>query len=211
MRIGIDCDDVCCNFQKRFVALLHEMYGRPTLDTAPIDWEWSNCEVTPSEQKEAWVKAAQTKNLWAELEALPSFDVETVRLLHAVNILHDVFFVTNRFETPGPSPMKQTKYWFYNHANIIAPNVLIAKDKGPMASVLQLDAFIDDKPQNCIDVLEARSKAMVYLMDSSHNQTFNSARIPRVKDLKEFLKFILRRTPKCCANKCHALSVPTGL
>lgn len=191
-RIGIDVDDVCANFQKRFVTLLHEMYGRPSLDTTPVDWNWSNCQVTNSEMKEAWVKAAGTNNLWAKLERLPSFDADTVHLLYVASQRHDVFFVTNRFDTPGASAMKQTKYWFFHNAYIQAPNVLLAKDKGPMATVLQLDAFIDDKPQNCLDVLAARPTAQVYLADSSHNKTFDGGeRIPRVADLKEFLKIML--------------------
>jgi 5'(3')-deoxyribonucleotidase len=191
VKIGIDVDDVCANFQKRFVALLNQMYGRTSLDTQPVDWDWSNCNVTPEEMSAAWKAAASIKNLWSSLETLPSFDEETKQLLRDVIQLHDVFFVTNRFPTPGASPMKQTKYWFYVNAFIQSPNVLIAKDKGPMASVLELDAFIDDRPKNCTDVLAARPTAKVYLCDSSHNQQFSDPRIPRVKDLNEFLKLIL--------------------
>jgi 5'(3')-deoxyribonucleotidase len=139
----------------------------------------------------AWKKAATVPSLWANLEPLDSFDEETKQLLRSVITNNDVFFVTNRFDTPGRSPMKQTKAWFYIHAHVLSPNVLIAKDKGPMATVLQLDAFIDDRPKNCTDVLEARPNAQVYLADSSHNQNFSDPRIPRVKDLKEFLKIIL--------------------
>lgn len=191
MKIGIDMDDVLTNFQKRFVALLNEMYGRPPLNTEPIDWDWSNCEVSAEEMKAAWAKAATVKNLWASLETLPSFDYDTIRLLQDTNTKHDVFFVTNRFDTPGQTPMKQTKAWLYSMAFIVMPSVMLAKDKGPMASVLELDAFIDDRPKNCTDVLAARPNARVYLCDSSHNKPFNDPRIPRVKDLKEFLKIIL--------------------
>jgi hypothetical protein len=191
MKIGIDVDDVCTNFQKRFVALLHEMYGRPPLSTAPSDWEWSNCQVTKEEMGAAWAKAATVFNLWQDLEPLPAFDNETRDYLLEVVRKHDVYFVTNRFPTPGASPMKQTKAWFWFCAGINSPNVMIAKDKGPMASVLELDAFIDDRPKNCLDVLAARPKAHVFLADSSHNKTFNDPNIPRVKDLKTFLKVIL--------------------
>ena len=193
MKIGIDVDDVCANFQKRFVELLHELYGRPPLDTAPIDWNWnwSNCLVSGEEMAAAWKAAARVPFLWAGLEPLASFDDETTRLLRKVIYLHDVFFVTNRFDTPGPSPMKQTQSWLYNNAEVMSSNALISKYKGPMATVLQLDAFIDDRPQNCIDVLEARPNARVYLCDSSHNRTFKNQRIPRMADLKEFLKLML--------------------
>lgn len=191
MKIGIDCDDVCCDFQTSYVTLLNKVFGKPPLGTAPIDWAGSNLQLTDEETAQSWKEVAKVTNFWSHLKPLPSFDAETIRLLSTLISWHDVYFVTNRFETPGTSPMKQTKYWLYVNAFIQAPNVLIAKDKGPMASVLQLDAFIDDRPKNCIDVLEARPTARVYLADSSHNQTFSDLRIPRVKDLKEFLKLFV--------------------
>jgi 5'(3')-deoxyribonucleotidase len=191
MVIGIDCDDVCCDFQSSYVRLLNFLFGRPPIGTAPIDWSGSNLQLTNEETKQSWTAVAKVPNFWADLKPLPSFDDETTVLLKRLTLQHDVYFVTNRFATPGSSPMKQTKHWFRTNARIEAPNVMIAKDKGPMASVLQLDAFIDDKPQNCLDVLEVRPNARVYLCDCSHNQPFSDPRIPRVKDLKEFLKLIL--------------------
>ena len=199
MRIGIDCDDVCCDFQSSYVELLNKLYGRPPIGTAPIDWEGSNLMLSAEETKQSWLEVAKVRNFWAKLKPLPSFDVETVELLMETHVRHDVWFITNRFETPGVSPLKQTKYWLNRETLMKTPNVLIAKEKGPVASVLQLDAFIDDHPKNCLDVLGARPSARVYLADSSHNKTFvsdwNEARqqpfIPRVKDLKEFLKIIL--------------------
>lgn len=170
---------------------MHEMFGRPPIGTMPIDWEGSNLQMSAEEYKQFWTKSATIPNFWFKIEPLPSFDYDTIMLLRELIYRHDVFFVTNRYATPGPSPMKQTKHWFYVNAQIHSPNVLIAKDKGPMAAVLELDAFIDDRPKNCTDVLAARPNARVYLCDSSHNKTFNDPRIPRVKDLKEFLKLML--------------------
>lgn len=89
------------------------------------------------------------------------------------------------------SPLKQTKYWLYVNALVQSPNVLIAKDKGAVAKMLQLDAFFDDRPKNCVDVLEAMPNALVILCDCMHNQDFSDPRIPRLNDLKEFLNLIL--------------------
>ena len=199
MKIGIDMDDVCADFQSSYVELLNKLYGRPPIGTAPIDWEGSNLMLSAEETKQSWLEVAKVHNFWAKLKPLPSFDVETVELLMETHVRHDVWFITNRFETPGVSPLKQTKYWLNRETLMKTPNVLIANEKGPVASVLQLDAFIDNRPKNCLDVLGARPTARVYLADSSHNKTFvsdwNEARqqpfIPRVKDLKEFLNLIL--------------------
>jgi hypothetical protein len=198
MRIGIDCDDVMIDFQKGFVAVLHKLYGRPPLGTDPIDWDWSNCQVSKEEMAAAWKYTEGIHNFWAKLEPLESFDAMTIGLLRKVCAKHDVFFITNRYPTLGLSPTEQTKHWLGIHAGIMSPNVLIAKEKGPVATVLQLDAFIDDRPKNCIDVKLARPTAKVYLCDSSHNQPCDEAWMTtngiegRVKDLKTFLKIILK-------------------
>ena len=191
MRIGIDMDDVCANFQKKEVEVMHGMFGRPPIGTMPIDWAGSNLQVSKEEYDQFWAKSATMENFWLNIDPLPSFDDETVSLLLSVVLEHDVYFVTNRYETPGMSAMKQTKAWLYYHASMDSPNVVLAKEKGPMATVLQLDAFIDDRPKNCLDVLAARPNAHVFLADSSHNQPFKDERIPRVKDLKTFLKIML--------------------
>jgi 5'(3')-deoxyribonucleotidase len=195
MKIGIDMDDVLANFQKRFVKLLNELYGKTPLDAEPIDWDWTNCNVTPEEMKNGWIEASKTTNLWLELEPLPALDMEAKFLLSKLDLVHDLFFVTNRFITPGLSPTKQTQLWVRENTYLPMPNVMLAKDKGPMASVLELEAFIDDRPKNCLDVLAARPQCRVFLCDSSHNQTFNGGeRIPRVASLKEFAKIILENT-----------------
>jgi 5'(3')-deoxyribonucleotidase len=193
MRIGIDMDDVLADFQSEFVGLLNRMYGRPPLNTAPVDWNWSNCEVSAEEMKAAWAEAAQVNNLWKNLKPLSNFTEETQSLLRAVCNKHDVFFVTNRFDTPGLTSQEQTKVWLRNNADIAMPNVLLAKEKGPMATVLQLDRFVDDRPKNCVDVVEALPTCKVYLADSSHNKEFNDPRTPRVADLKAFLIGVLQQ------------------
>jgi 5'(3')-deoxyribonucleotidase len=181
-------DDVCADFQSSYVKLLNKTFGKPPVGTAPIDWEGSNLELTHEEMLQSWKEVAKVYNFWYELDPLPNFDAETIKLLKIAHWAHDVFFVTNRFDTPGPSPLRQTKAWLQRYAGIGSPNVIIAKDKGPVAQVLQLDAFIDDRPKNCLDVFVARPETEVYLCDSSHNKTFEHEIIPRVQDLKEFLQ-----------------------
>jgi hypothetical protein len=181
MKIGIDMDDVVTN------ALIAVQKVEPRWDVT--DW---NGGMEPAECAEVWKKVAEQPNFWALLDPLPSFDAETRGLLLDTHYAHDVWFITDRFQTPGlSSPLKQTKYWFGKHTLLHMPNILIAKGKGPAASVLQLDAFIDDRPKNCIDVKTAMPYCRVYLADSSHNKPFSDPCIPRVKDLKEFLKLIM--------------------
>ena len=191
MNIGIDMDDVLSNFQKREVEIMHGMYGRPPLGTIPIDWDGTNLQMSREEYKAFWAEAADTHSLWLDLEPVPAFDDEAIKLLGKLDHKHDLFFVTNRFKTPGLSPAKQTKVWLNVEAEMKSPTVVLAKEKGPMASVLELDAFIDDRPKNVLDVLAARPDCKVFLCNSSHNHAFSDPRIPRVENFKEFAKIVL--------------------
>ena len=71
--------------------------------------------------------------------------------------------------------------------------VIVTKNKGEVCRALELDAFIDDKPSNCEDVVnEVIRPIKVFLHDASHNQGFIGRDIRRVKDLSEFFQRIRR-------------------
>ena len=182
MKIGIDVDGVMADTLHAILTQLN-----PAWDITK-GWQGG---LSKEEYAEVWNKAKSIRNFWAHLNTVSTIDQETVELLSVALMWHDVWFITNRFETVGTSPMKQTKYWLYGHMNVQSPNVIVAEKKGPVAVVLKLDAFIDDNQVNCIDVLTAQPGVKVYLHTLPHNQEFNDPRIPRVKNLKEFLKLIL--------------------
>src|ERR1700722_5046616 len=179
MNIGIDVDDVLTD------ALSGVMEVNPKWDGTRWDGGLTEEEVIAH-----WAKVGEVGNFWGNLKPLPTFDLETEELLYQAHFYHDLYFITNRFVTPGSSPLKQTKYWLMTHTCIKAANVIIAKNKGPVAKLLQLDYFFDDRPQNCQDVFNASDgKTKVYLCNAKHNQ--DSKYILRLDSLKEFLKLVL--------------------
>jgi uncharacterized HAD superfamily protein len=68
------------------------------------------------------------------------------------------------------------------------PTVIISNDKGPIAKGLNLDIFIDDKPENIIDVVTAAPKCKCYIINKPYNQTFIDANLcERVNNVQEVL------------------------
>ena len=182
MKIGIDVDGVIADTLHAILTQLNSSWD--------ITKGWKG-GLSDKDYDAVWEKAKTIQNFWGHLRTEVNVDNETCALLRRVVCLHDVWFITNRFATlVGTSPMKQTKYWLYTRIGIASPNVLVASKKGPVAQILGLDAFIDDNLQNCIDVQAARPTAKVFLCTMQHNADMETS-TPRMKDLKEFLKFIL--------------------
>lgn len=187
LRIGIDLDDVAVDFMTEFTRICNEMFGKPEIGARAADWEWSNFGLTQEQIGLAWEKIKQTYDFWTDLPVEVQLDREK---LAELDRNHDLFFITARVQTLGPSVQWQACWWLQNKIGIYFPTVLVSSDKGPLAAALKLDFFIDDRPKNCVEVKRARPECRVFVKDSSHNQDFVDPTIPRVKDLNAFISIV---------------------
>lgn len=179
-RIGLDVDDCLAAFITEFARLSHEMYGT-RLDLQPTDWLWSNFLLSSEQINLIWDRIQGTHNFWLSLKKLPTVDAYDVALLDE----HILFFITSRAATKGLPVEKQTASWL-QRVGFSHPSVIVSANKGELAEALQLDAFIDDRPENCLAVRGMAPKCKVFLMDSSHNRTFQSLGVKRVTSLSDF-------------------------
>lgn len=180
-RIGIDVDEILADFVREFARLCHEVYGT-NLDLRPIDWAWSNFGLTPKEISIIWDRVQSTHNFWLNLKKLPSIDAYDVALLDP----HTLFFITSRAPSAGLPVEKQTAIWL-QRIGFSHPTVIVSANKGELAEALQLDAFIDDRPENCLAVRGMAPGCRTFLMNASHNQSFKGLNITRVQNLSEFI------------------------
>jgi 5'(3')-deoxyribonucleotidase len=181
MRIGIDVDGVLSD---TLVAIQRKF---PGWDTSK-GWYGG---FTKEQFDAVWEDAKNELNFWYTIPAVSGIDYEAFREL---NRQHDLYFITDRFNTAGESAIKQTTDWVNEYLGIHrAAGVIIAKDKGPAAAVLQLDAFIDDKPKNCLDVLYSVPGCETYLCTLPHNRSWTGT-VPRVANFNEFAQIMLKGT-----------------
>jgi 5'(3')-deoxyribonucleotidase len=187
--VGVDLDDVLCNFTDAYALVCNKLFGRPDVGCQPIDWEWSNYHLTNEEKDAAWVVVKNTMNFWTTLAveagASPS-------MLQALDNKHTLVFITARVGSRGFAVQHQAALWLREKMGIEFPTVIVEYNKGPVASALKLDYFIDDRPKNCIEIQKAVPTCKVYLKDSSHNQQENN--FVRVKDFNEFASIVLEDT-----------------
>ena len=182
MKIGIDVDGVLSDT----LVAIHRKF--PEWDTSK-GWYGG---FTKEQFDAVWADAKNEENFWLTIPVVQGL---SHRLMLDLNDAHDLYFITVRFDTKGLSATRQTVDWIaYYLVGRPPAGVIVAKKKGPVAAALGLDAFLDDKPENCLDVCDAVPNCRVYLCTLPHNLSYKQVDgdyLPRVADFNEFAKLIL--------------------
>jgi len=185
MRIGLDVDGVIAGFTDAWRKLGRELLGKDTEGIVQSTWGFDSLGFTQEEEKEMW-KYIDTTPEWWEHEPIR---LPHTSLLEFADKQHELFFITNRKLAAGNSIEKQTKLWLQDRCDLFCPTVLVTKNKGELAKVLNLQYFIDDKPANCEDVYSNSHKTSVYI----HDATYNQGEVPhleRAASLNDFFRRI---------------------
>ena len=82
----------------------------------------------------------------------------------------EVFFITQRPFTEGETVQRQTQRWLVEQGFDWPTVIVLNGARGRAAAALGLDYHVDDRPQNCVDVI-ADSKAKTILVVPQNQQT----------------------------------------
>jgi 5'(3')-deoxyribonucleotidase len=186
--IGCDIDGVLADFNNGFAERLRLVTNRDLLpegyDNPPV-WNWpEHFGYTPKEINETWDNCWTDPEFWVNLDAIGRVDkfFEQLDGLDA-----DIYFITAR---TGVNVKKQTEQWLEMYG-FESPTVLIAYEKGPLAKALRLTHFLDDRDQNCQDVVETSTETQVFLLDRNYNRASQSmlkaAGVTVLTDRQQFL------------------------
>lgn len=200
-KIGFDVDGVLANFTVGYAAKIIEVIGRdlfqPDDITDPKSWDWDlDAGYTKAETKETWRRIMAAPQFWLELPALAGMTELVNEFWNSpLGERAQIYFITAR----AGEPKRITEMWLSNNG-ILNPTVLMTPHKGLTARALELDAYIDDKLENALDVAvdavwdvpktgEVRSTRS-YLLNRRHNAHVSSGYI-RVASVQEM--FTLER------------------
>jgi 5'(3')-deoxyribonucleotidase len=188
--VGCDLDDVLADFIKGFMLVAQDKYG-VNPDLRPTSWEWDDCDMSADKVDGTWNTIIHDlPNWWETLDIEDG--VDTV-LLHSVFNRTKMFFPTARANNVGRPVEIQSVRWLFDKFALMYPTVIVSGEKGPLATALKYDYFIDDRPKNCIDIKKACPNAKVFMKTATHNTTFDlsSSGIPRIANFNEFAKVVL--------------------
>jgi hypothetical protein len=181
MRIAFDLDGVLADLHTAFseaaVQLFPELDRRalaaPTIGASPDDGAQDGVKEAPDlaaisglplsrRQSEAvWDLLGARQNFWQELAEIESGAIRRLAAL-ADERRWEVLFITSRPKSAGATVQRQSQEWLQRMGFPMPSAYVVHGSRGRVAAALNLDVVIDDRPDNCLDVvLESKAGAIL--------------------------------------------------
>jgi uncharacterized HAD superfamily protein len=129
-------------------------------DTASLSIQ--ELHLTARQQKQLWDHVKQIENFWNSLPELEPGIIARIAKT-ARERRWEVIFLTTRPSTKGDLVQLQSQQWLEAHGFQYPSVYVVHRSRGKIADALALDAFVDDRPENCLDIA-VESKAKVLLV-----------------------------------------------
>ncbi len=183
LRLAFDLDGVVADMDRELARLAEEMFsaaaGGPTASQddgeesgeqeeqqdgeeevrAPIPPRLS---LTPWQQNRLWRRVRSVENFW---ETLDEVEAGVLRRMATMATEHrwETIFLTSRPRTLGATTQVQSQRWLESKGFDRPSVFVVTGSRGLIAAALNLDVVIDDRMENCMDVV-ADSKARAVLV-----------------------------------------------
>jgi hypothetical protein len=131
-------------------------------DDATTNLAMLELHLTAKQQMQLWDHVKKVENFWSTLPELEPGII--ARIAHAALTRRwEVIFLTTRPSTAGELVQMQSQRWLEAHGFQYPSVYVVQRSRGKIADALGLDAFVDDRPENCLDIA-VESKAKVILV-----------------------------------------------
>ena len=180
LRLGCDLDGVLADLDSALRIEAQRLWpgkawstgGMPTTNTPTDDVEpeltdrersltQSPRELTGAQERRLWREVHGITNFW---ETLAEIEAGAIRRLFelARSRRWEVIFLTSRPWSAGDTVQLQSQRWL-DRFGFEHPCVFVVKgSRGKIAAALGLDVMIDDRPENCLDVmLESKARPIL--------------------------------------------------
>lgn len=118
--------------------------------------------LTARQQMQLWDHVKKVENFWTTLPELEPGIIARIAKT-AADRRWEVIFLTTRPSTAGDLVQLQSQQWLSAHGFQYPSVYVVQRSRGKIADSLGLDAFVDDRPENCLDIA-VESKAKVILV-----------------------------------------------
>ncbi len=113
----------------------------------------------------------QQRRLWRHVESIENFweslvEIEPGAVQRLATVAHErrweVIFLTKRPETVGAIAQVQSQRWLEARGFTLPSVYVVQGSRGRIAASLNLDIVVDDRPENCLDVVvDSKARAIL--------------------------------------------------
>ena len=188
LRLGFDLDGTVADMHAALRAEAAKLFGEQVLRQAPAQASepqeagaeqdgssqpskaedepvasaaMTELHLTARQQSQLWDHVKKIENFWTTLPELePGIIARLART--ALERRWEVIFLTTRPATAGELVQLQSQRWLDSHGFHYPSVFVVQRSRGKIAEALHLDAFVDDRPENCLDIaVESRAKVIM--------------------------------------------------
>lgn len=129
-----------------------------TLDSTP---PLLKLNMTSRQQRKLWRHVEAIENFWETLAELEPGVIERLAAL-AAERRWEIIFLTKRPQTAGSTSQVQTQRWLKAKGFPLPSVFVVQGSRGRIAAALDLHIVIDDRPENCLDVVvDSKARAIL--------------------------------------------------
>ena len=125
--------------------------------------------MTSRQQRRLWRHVESIDNFWETLQELEPGVIQRLASI-ATDRRWEVIFLTKRPETAGATAQVQSQRWLESKGFTLPSVYVVQGSRGRIAAALGLDIVVDDRPENCLDVVvDSKARAiLVWREDEKH-------------------------------------------
>jgi hypothetical protein len=186
LRIAFDLDGVLADMDSALLRQAEVLFGEAAspspakaaadgasdgADADPLDADAgatppaTHLNLTPRQERQLWRHLRRVENFWQSLEEIEQGTVARIAQL-ADQQRWEVIFLTKRPQTEGATAQVQSQRWLQSMGFSLPSVYVVQGSRGRVATALSLDVVIDDRPENCFDVVvDSQAKAILVWRD----------------------------------------------
>jgi len=133
--------------------------------------------ITGRQLRQLWEHVAKLENFWSTLREI---EPGSIAKLAAMRNAHrfEVIFLTQRPDTEGEITQLQTQRWLEAHGFELPSVFVLQGSRGKAAGALGLDVVLDDRPENCLEVVtESKARSLLIWRDPPETVPPGAARL----------------------------------
>ena len=138
-----------------------DISASPDADAVPHDPPPPALRLTSKQQRRLWRHVESIDDFWETLKETEPGIVARLAAL-ATQQRWEIIFLTKRPEGAGATAQVQTQRWLASKGFALPSVFVVQGSRGRIAAALGLDVVVDDRPENCLDVVvDSKARAVL--------------------------------------------------